>query len=81
MNFVEELRVINKYTFEITEEIESMELMQNSMYFERIMYEYESVFERIDKKFWWLLVMPLIIMNLFSLCVHVWFQTQNLEDN
>lgn len=80
-NFVEELRVVNKYTFEITEEIENMELMQNSLYFERIMYEYESVFERIDKKFWWILVMPLIVANLLTLFIHVWFQTTNLREN
>jgi hypothetical protein len=72
-NFVEELRVVNKYTFEISEEIENMELMQNSLYFERIMYEYESVFEKIDSKFWWILVMPLIIANMLNLLLHVWF--------
>ena len=80
-NFVEELRVVNKYTFQISEEIENMELMQNNLYYERIMYEYESVFEKIDAKFWWILVMPLIIANLLSLMVHVWFQTTNLREN
>lgn len=91
MNFVLDIGKTKKYTFEVTEEIEEVEKIQNKLYFNRIMYEYEKSFEHLDNRFWWMLTMPLIIGNTISLLMFIivkiysWkeqsFSKSKLEEN
>lgn len=80
-NFVEELRVTNKYTFEITKEIEDSEILQGRLYYEKVLYDYEQAFERSDSKFWPYMLLSLILLNLLALTFHVFWQSVNLSQN
>jgi len=77
-NFVEELRVTNKYSFEVTKEFEETEMLQSRLYYEKILYDYEQAFEQTDTKFWPFMLLSLIMLNLVALSFHVLWQSINL---
>ena len=55
--------------------------MQNTLYYEKIMCEYENVLEKIQSKFWWILFIPIIATNCLIILLHVYYSTQNLVQN